>query len=216
MGNIFVFLLWMIITFQMSPAFADNWMSKADLINARSNGSGHTVYSKQGKCTTVEQAPCFEISGKDIRFNTVQSVREGDFKGAVSVSPCADPASCVAATADVVALCGDASFVAFWGDLDGDSSMTDGISNMDDLETWCNRRKFVARLKVDVVRKAAVEAADSALVVERVSRKNKRGTRLTSLEDCAKNGNLTAIEQKACIRNLAKEIVRLRLNESDL
>lgn len=202
MRNLIIFLT---LIFSVNT-YAGNWITETDLATARANGTGQTVYFKQGKCETVESVPCFEISGKDVRYNTVQNVRKGDFESASVITGCADEAACLAAIADPVAKCGDATYSAFWGDLDTDST----------LESWCTRRNLIDSLEEDAALKTVADADDAAKVVEQANRNSKRVVRLTDLENCAKSPGLSAPEQQACIIAIAKELVRTRLLESDL
>lgn len=198
---------------------AGNWMSSSDMVTARSGGSGYQIYTHQGACQNNESEACYNLSNKDIRYHTVQNLRRGNFEPASFISECADRIDCQAAISDAVAKCGDSSYSALWGDLDGDSTVDkDGISAMDDLESWCTRREFMAVLEEDSSLKAAAQTSDSNKATEMANRKSKRQARVAQIIDnCGKApGPANLAEARACIRALAKEMMREKMAEADL
>ena len=199
---------------------ASNWVSTSDLILIQANSSGATVFMNQGNCQQLKAEPCWQIDGLDPRKYSIQSVREGNFGPISNQTDCPNATACALEISDIPAKCGDASFEAFWGDIDGDSTEIDGISQMDDLEAWCFQRDFVDKLKLDATLEASVNAANAIKEADRSNRESKSQARSSDASSCVSAVNdtsaMTPADIKICLDILIKEVFQKGIATSDL
>ena len=208
-----------IIYFLIPFILSATWMSESG-VDAIKAGNGAAGYQKSIHCRRVEGDFCFDSEGKDVRRYVVQQFRTGPFEEPSSLTDCLDQADCESQIADVVAKCGDASYSAFWGDIDGDSTVDEEFnSNMDNLESWCIRRELRPDLVFDQILSDAVDVAEAAKGADNTSRNVKRLALRSDLKTCAllfKNGSPTAAQQRQCLFKTMKFLIMSELLTSDL
>lgn len=220
-------LIWVLAFLLISSASA-NWVSESDLTAIKSDTIGVKVYRKKQKCESFEGEECYNITGKNPKYYTIQQVRKGDFEAATSVEDCADQESCESQIADPVTKCGDASYTALWGDID-----SDGSEETPDLESWCARRALVNSLEEDTALKTTYESEAAKKATEKVTRETKSTERDNQLKQCVKvalknvpdldpqtaTTNQLANRQnrlKDCLGLIIKEVISGRLDPKDL
>lgn len=186
----FVLILGLFIN---TSAFA-GFMSGSDIAKVNAGEHGTTTYVRKGLCQFKEGEACYSIKGHDVRRESLQDVREGDWEAAEDIEACADQAACEALVGSKV--CAGPEYSVFHGDLDEDGS----------LEAWCTRRGLVKKIKPD----AALESADDARALAEQDKENRKSTAKSQLRAAIADWeNLTAGQQKQVLRHL----VRLLLNE---
>lgn len=197
-----------------TSAFAEAWHSASDIAKRNAGQGGATSYSSRNLCEYKENQTCYVLEGKNLAYDTLQDVSVDDLERPLygvkmKVEQKSNLAECFSAKD------------RYCDDQDPGYAVRAVCSPSSELYCIASsprsyEQKLVKRLIEDASKKTAYDSAQTAAVAEKANRGAKRETRLVSLEDCAKNASPSTVEVNACMRVVAKELVRDRLLEADL
>lgn len=160
-------------------------------------------YIEKGKCETIEEAVCYDVSGKDLRFYLLQSTEVDDlskpiFKTQYNVDSCDNPEECGVLAVNKAATCTDAQGdYAGWAEntiLPGYKVFCTGIEGYE--------KKTVVDLALDAELQSQVLAADAVKTANETAMQTVK-RRMA----CGKNVQATMVLRNAS-KNLTTEQVK--------
>ena len=201
----FLFIVFMIHGLgQCSSAMAGNWVAKSKFKDPTAK-----AWSKETRCVAMEGGECVRSDNKDRRrwrvgFLTPDVLRTVD---------CNHAADCESKTlgARPEFSCRNAG-TPTWDDKANWPALDFSPRENTGWFLWCQ----IEGLVVDASGSAAVDAEESAKAADKTSRETKRSNRRDAIVACARLEAPTNVQLRQCLRAMAREMVRLRLDTSEL